>query len=261
MNVSTNYDYYKQSYLLGSLSSTNASTYNNSTTSATNSTSTDSVSAISAKSVSSTEGWEGLLNNLSASRMRKALEEKTKEMPEEFALKDNIKADIDAIKNLDIANLSDDEVKEILTNLQSDLQQMPPGGRGQNVLDADLDTLSTDEMRSLLTEVQTDVNSMDKNRPPREDMGLMEMDFSSLLTSDTETEDTLSALIAALTEKYELSTSSDDYLSKLKESVTTTITEQKAKLDSLATSLLEKLDEWNSHLNEESTTDYTEGVI
>lgn len=246
MNISTNYDYYKQSYLLSSLSNKSVSVGSNTTSGLTE---TNSISSTGSRKTATSDDWSVLNYSLSANRIKKSLETQNEESSEKFMLMESIRADMDAIKELSIDEMSADEIKEVLANLQNDLKLLPsPDGKGHNIIDADLDTMSEEDMRALLTEVQEEVNAMGNNRPPKGELPPMDfgLELSKLLESDTEEEVEVSELIKALTEKYNISTSSEDYLSELKESLNAVISDQKTKLDSLGDILLERFEKWNT---------------
>ncbi|WP_411681187.1 hypothetical protein [Clostridium thailandense] len=154
---SNQYDYYNQVYQLNSLLNTKVSSNENSTSS--QSETETKVSTVTRPFVSS-EDMDISSLNYNGRILANSVKMQDSGPSEISESMEKIKTDMDSIKNADIDNMSDDEVKSTLTQLKTDLQSVrSPYGKSSNTSNIDIDSISTDDMRSMLKTIQEKAKS------------------------------------------------------------------------------------------------------
>lgn len=157
MNISSNYyNYYNQIYQLNSLSNSQGSTEDSSS-------SENETKAISSTRTRSyiPSGESSLADlNYNGRMVMNSLKIQGTDSSEIFQNIDKINEDIDSIKSTDIDSMSADELKEILTDLTSDMKFVStPYGRPSSA-NVDLDNMSESDMKAILKKIQEQANSM-----------------------------------------------------------------------------------------------------
>lgn len=261
MRISSDYyDYYSQSYALNSLSNAKISSGNSNS-------SQNETEAISfqPRRHSAVSGNDNLMNLSSSGKMmRDSLQMQGKDSSEISEKMEQIKTDMDSIKTADIDGMSADDVKTALTNLQNDFKAMPsPDGSANDIQQADISSMSESEMREMLKEVQEKAKNapeMGEGMPPPPPPMMGGFDPSQMLNgmfgsqsdtdsvnSSSDTQSILQQIIDNITESYDSSTeSSDDYVAKLKESISSMFSEQKNSIDDFSKMIFSELDDWNT---------------
>jgi len=179
-----------------------------------------------------------------------------------------VKEDLDSIKSLDIDSMTADDMKTLLTTLQTDMMaafgSTDSSTTSTSTEEAtDIADMTEAEMRKLLEEIQEQANSA----PPPPPMGggfdvsqILDaisgsQSSTSSMTSGDDTESIAQQLINKLTESYDGSTESKaDYVAKLKEALESMFSQQKSSIDDLSSSLLDKLETWSSDKNSSAQT-------
>jgi len=268
---SNNYDYYNQAYSLNSLS--------NAKVSATNSdfskTETEAIS-FQPRKYSSTDQNANIMNLSSSGRMmRDSLQMQDAGSSEMSEKMEKIRTDMDSIKSADIDSMSADELKETLTNLQTDMAAIPSrDGRGNDIQQADISSMSETDMKDMLEKIQEHAKNMPEMGegmppppPPKNGgfdasqilngiLGGQDEDTSSLNASN-DMQSIVQQIADKLIESYKSSSeeSSDDYVEKLKDSLSSMFSQQKNSIDDFSNMIFNKLDAWNSE--EKTKTDET----
>lgn len=273
-SYSNYYDYYySTSYAANSVSNSDAQLTSESTDSSQDE--TDEIS-IQPRRYSASGGYENLMNmDYSSVMMKYSLQSQGTDSSEVSEKMEKIKTDMDSLKSADIDSMSSDEIKATLETLKADMEGVPNSrGTSSDVSEADLDSMSESELKQLLENIQEDANNapeMGKGKPPagpppsggKPPMAGGGMNLAQMLGSTSETEDTeesstyseeyLEELMNNLISSYDsTSETNDEYVSKVKESLSTVFNQQKSNIDNFSSMLFGKLDSWAS---EEETTE------
>lgn len=195
MKISSNYyDYYSQFYQVNTTSNVSSTS-----TEAANSTSseTEAVSSVGRRRPIHDMYENNMDLNVSGRAMMNSI--KMKEGEGQVSSGDNntiktsmdkVKSDMDSIKNADIDSMSEEDLKETLSNLINDLQSVPkPYGKANNSQTLDVDSMSESDIKSMLKKIQEKATMVqeDKNAvSPPENFKNVDEDIDSIAAMDIE---------------------------------------------------------------------------
>jgi cytochrome c556 len=164
MKISSNYyDYYSQMYQLNSLS--NAQVNNEDSNSSQDE--TKAINSIQRRSYVPDGNVDISDLNYSGTMLANSLKLQSNDSSEMSENMETIKTDMDSLKTTDIDNMSSDDVKKLLTKLQTDMAAVnSPAGQSSDISNIDIDSMSESDMKDILEKIQDQANSMPTPPPP-----------------------------------------------------------------------------------------------
>jgi hypothetical protein len=170
MKISSNYyDYYSQMYQLNSLSNsqTNTDSQIGTEDSSSSKNQTKAISSIQTRSYVPDENVDIEDLNYSGTMLANSLKLQSNYSSEISENMEKLKTDMDSLKTTDIDNMSSDDAKEILTQLQTDMSSInSPDGESSDISNIDIDSMSESDMKDILKKIQDQANSMPVPPPP-----------------------------------------------------------------------------------------------
>lgn len=190
MKINSNYyNYYNLNYGVSKLTSASAGEDSSSSNSK-----IDAVSSATRRYPIPEENGNAINLELNGRVMMHSIQLQGVDSSEISQAMEQIRMDMDSIKNEDIDNMSTDDMKEMLAKLQSDMQFVPISDKGtSSIREADIENMSETEMKDMLKNIQAHANSGPE--PPKNDKlfdGLSKIkdDLSDIKTTDIESTST-----------------------------------------------------------------------
>lgn len=214
--------------------------------------------------------------SFNGSMVKNMLQMKGTDSTEMKANMEQMKTDMDSLKSADVDSMTVDDMKSMLTKLESDRSKMPKphenttNSETANKKSVDVSNMSETDMRNMLKNIQKHEKNGPKMPPMMDDMMnnmKNNLNSDSLVNSLSSTDDTTNAsgmlgedylqqIIDKLTSGFDSTsqansaTSASDYTKNLKESLSSYFNKQKSSIDELSNSIFDKLDKWSATTSE-----------